>query len=173
MARPKQPITATEEQRALLEQIARSREIPHSLSQRVHIILSALAGQNNKSISSDLGLGEMTVGLWRRRWVEGFSEIEPLTGQKLRSAINQLLADRSRSGSPGTFTAEQICQIIATAGETPPEHLSHWSRSALVREVTQRGIVERVSESSIGRFLKSGATQAPSKSILVESQSRR
>lgn len=159
MARPTHPITVTEEQRELLEQIAHRREVPKSLSQRVQIILLALAGQNNNSISEALGLGEMTVGLWRKRWIESFKELEKLTGKKLRTAISQLLADKARPGSPGTFTAEQICQIIAIAGETPPDYLSHWTRSELVREVTQRGIVEHISASSSGRFLKSGAAQ--------------
>lgn len=159
MARPKHSITVTEEQREILEQIARRREVPKSLSQRVQIILLALTGKSNQSISKALGLCEMTVGLWRKRWIEGFSELEKVTGKKLRTAISQLLADKPRPGSPGSFTAEQICQIIAIACETPPDYLSHWTRLELAQEVTQRGIVEHISASSIGRFLKSGAAQ--------------
>lgn len=54
MARPKQPIQVTEEQKALLKQIARSREVPHSLSQRVQIVLLAAQGKDNKLISHEL-----------------------------------------------------------------------------------------------------------------------
>jgi putative transposase len=156
MARPTHPITVTEEQREVFEQIVRNRKLPKSLSQRVQIVLLAVAGQSNKNLSYDLGLGEMTVGWWRKRWIEGFGELEKLTGNKLRLAISQLWADQPRCGNPGTFTAEPICQIIATAGETPPEYLSHWSRSELVREVTKRGIVEHIFASTVGRLLKSG-----------------
>ena len=42
------------------------------------------------------------------------------------------------------------------ACERPPEHLSHWTCPELVREVIRRGIVEQISETSMGRFLKPG-----------------
>lgn len=158
MARPKAELNITEAQRTLLEHISRSRELPHSLTQRVQIILLAAQGKDNKTISRELNLCQDTVGLWRKRWVTGSSTLEPLNDKpkRLRHAISQLLADKARSGSPCTFTAEQVCQIIAQACETPPEHLSHWTRSALAYEVTRSGIVEHISESTIGRFLKSG-----------------
>ncbi|SDX79477.1 hypothetical protein SAMN05421881_100877, partial [Nitrosomonas halophila] len=62
MARPLFPLTLTTEQRDLLETISRCREVPHSLIQRVRIVLSANARCNNKTISQDTGLCEDTVG---------------------------------------------------------------------------------------------------------------
>jgi hypothetical protein len=93
--------------------------------------------------------------------------------KRLREAVSALLADKPRPGCPGTFTPEQICQILAVACEKPPEHLSHWTRPELVREVTRRGIVEQISETSLGRFLKSGGSQTPPGQILVEPRSGR
>lgn len=155
MARPLSPLTLTTEQQELLETITRCREIPYSLIQRVRIVLSASAGFNNKTISQDTGLCEDTVGLWRKRWLEGCTGLEKLAGKPklLREAISQLLADKPRPGSPGIFTAEQICRLLAVACETPPEHLSHWTRPELARTVIERGVVERISASSVGRFL--------------------
>ena len=126
MARPLFPLTLTTEQQELLETISRCREIPYSLIQRVRIVLSAGAGCNNKTISQDTGLCEDTVGLWRKRWLEGCAGLEKLAGKPklLREAVSQLLADKPRPGSPGVFTAEQICRLLAIACETPPEHLS-------------------------------------------------
>jgi hypothetical protein len=45
---------------------------------------------------------------------------------------------------------------LAVACETPPEHLSHWTQPELARTLIKRGIVDNISASSVGRFLKSG-----------------
>ena len=92
--------------------------------------------------------------------------------KQLRNAVSLVLADKPRSGSPGTFTAEQIYQLLAVVCETPPEHLSHWTQPELARTVIHRGIVESISASSVGRFLKSGGFKTPSNQILVKPQSR-
>jgi len=60
MARPKTKLNLTPDQNEYLQSIVRSREIPHSRVQRAQIILKAAAGDNNKKISQDLGLCEVT-----------------------------------------------------------------------------------------------------------------
>lgn len=169
MARPTKPLNLMREQKELLEGIARSRETPHSLVRRTQIILKAAAGDNNKTISKDLGLCEDTVGLWRKRWVEGAEQLEQFVGKpkELRHQIGKLLADKPRAGSPGIFSAEQVCQIIALACETPPEYLSHWTRKELVHETIERGIAQEISPTTVGRFLKSGRSQAAPQQILA------
>ncbi|MDY6994381.1 MAG: helix-turn-helix domain-containing protein [Pseudomonadota bacterium] len=73
MARPKAKLNITEAQKTLLEHLSRSRELPHSLTQRVQIILLAAQGKDNKTISRELNLCQDTIGLWRKRWVTGSS----------------------------------------------------------------------------------------------------
>jgi transposase len=174
MARPAPLIDLTSEQRALLEGLARSRETAHSLVQRAQIVLQAADGEHNKQIAQALGLNEDSVGQWRRRWVNAHDTLAARAGQPkyLRATIEEVLSDRPRSGSPGDFSAEQICQIIALACETPPDPLTHWTRDDLVRETIARGIAETISASTIGRFLKSGRPQAPSHPVLAQSQDR-
>src|SRR5450631_4153353 len=152
MARPIPPITLSPNQEEYLLAIARSRQIPHSLVQRAQVVLQAAEGIANKTISLNIGLCEDTVGLWRRRWVEGCVVLESLEKQSkpLAATINELLADKARSGCPATFTAEQVCRIIALACETPPETISHWTRVDLVQEACHRQIVDTISASSIG-----------------------
>ncbi len=154
MARPTTPLNLTPEQNEYLLRSVRSREVPHSRVQRAQIILKAAAGENNKKISQDLNLCEDTVGLWRRRWIEGHTDLSTNSNQKkLSQAIQNVLSDKQRPGTPPTYTAEQVCQIIALACETPPEPLTHWTREDLVREAVVRGIVEQISPSTIGRIL--------------------
>jgi len=173
MARPLTPLKLTIELQEILQTITRSREVPHSLVQRSQIVLMAHSGNNNKTISQGLGLCEETVGFWRKHWLDNDDELKKFEGKpkQLREAISKVLADIPRPGSPGIFTAEQICQLLAIACETPPEYLSHWTQSELVRTVINRGIVEKISASSVGRFLKSGGFKTPPNQILVESQS--
>lgn len=175
MARPTSPIYLSPEQEKLLQSIGCSREVPHGLVQRAKIVLAVRQGHTNKAIAEDLGLCEETVGLWRKRWVQGSAELNKLEQKpkRLREAISALLADQPRPGCPGTFTAEPICQIMAIACEKPPEPLDHWTRPDLVREAIQRGIVERISETSVGRFLKSGGAKTPSEPVLAEPRSGR
>ena len=164
MARPLPPLTLNVDLQDILQTISRSREIPHSLVQRAQMVLAANPGCNNKTISQSLGLCEDTVGFWRKRWLANGIELEKFDGKpkQLREAVSQWLTDKPRPGSPGVFTAEQICQLLAVACETPPEHLSHWTQPELARTVIKRGIVESISASSVGRFLKSrGLETAP------------
>lgn len=165
MARPKKAVNLTSEQTELLQGIGRSRETPHSLVIRTQIVLKAASGLNNKRISQELGLCEDTIGLWRKRWIEESRYLEKLAKkpEQLRKAVEEIFQDKPRQGSPGKFEAEQVCQVIALACETPPEHLSHWTRKELVREIINRGIVEKISATTVGRFLKSGRSSTTSK----------
>src|ERR1700712_1753254 len=69
-----------------------------------------------------------------------------------------LFGRECRPGAPATFTPEQICAIVALACEQPAAEsdlpLSHWSRGKLARCAVERGIVERISHSSVGRFFE-------------------
>jgi len=89
---------------------------------------------------------------------------EEASERELRQAIEQTLSDRPRSGAPPTFTAEQICQIVAMACEAPSHEsgrpLTHWSTTELADEAIKRGIVEDISARSVGRFLKGGRSEA-------------
>lgn len=173
MARPTTPIDLSPEQSRLLQSIINSREVPHGLVQRATIVLAVSQGRTNKAVAAEMDWCEETVGLWRKRWVQGQAALAKLEHQpkRLRTAVGALLADQPRPGCPGTFTAEQGCQLLAVACEKPPEHLSHWTRAELAREAARRGIVAQISETSVGRFLKSGCSQTPPDPLLAKSRS--
>ena len=135
------------------------------------MVLLMNAGKRNKAIGEELHLQEETVGKWRKRWLLAASTLEAAKGKPkaLRQVIESTLADAPRPGIEPTFTAEQVCQIIALACETPPDHLSHWSHTTLAQEAVKRGIVETISSTTIGRFLKSGADKAAFVALLAQS----
>jgi putative transposase len=63
-----------------------------------------------------------------------------------------------------TFTAEQVCQIMALACQKPEDldlPFTTWTPSELARTAVKQGIVASISPASVGRFLKSGGLAAP------------
>lgn len=100
-------------------------------------------------------------GGWQAAW-ETLTLLECTESRKLREAVRETLRDAPRSGSPGTFTAEQITQILAVACEDPAlsdRPITHWTHRELRDEVIGRGIVQSISESRIGHFLREAALQ--------------
>ena len=171
MARPLKPVILTPAQRTCLQQIVNCRSNPHQLVRRAQIIFHAAQGMRNQDLSRKLGLSEDSVGLWRQRWLNRAAELDPFEQhpKRLHAAMIAQLSDQPRSGSPCTFTPEQVCQITALACDTPPEHLSHWTQEGLATEAMKRGIVKTIPPASIGRFLKSGKLKTTSSSVLAQS----
>jgi transposase len=159
-------IRLTEEQEDILQQIIRSTTASKRLVQRVGVILLAFGGALNMAIADKIGLGRRQVGLWRRRWQQSFNALvaiecrEPRTA--LRRAIEDVLSDAPRSGSPGTFTAEQVTQILALACEPPSQSgrpIETWTGRELADEAVKRGIVKSISISQVNRYLAEAELQ--------------
>lgn len=159
-------IMCTEKQQSILQQIRRSATAPQRLVQRVGIILIAFTGALNVDIANQLGLARKQVGLWRRRWQQSFDALVAIecceSQAALRRAIEDVLSDAPRSGSTGTFTAEQVTQILAVACEPPGlsgRPIDRWTHRELADEVVLRGIVASISISQVGRYLAQAKLQ--------------
>jgi hypothetical protein len=159
-------IRLTEKQENILRQIMRSTTAPKRLVQRVSVILLAFAGAFNVAIANSVGLARKQVGLWRRRWQQSFDALVAIecreTRAELRRAIEDVLSDAPRSGSTGTFTAEQVTQILAVACEPPEQSgrpVDRWTHRELAEEVIRRRIVPCISVSQVGRYLAEAELQ--------------
>jgi len=153
-------IQITEKQHRILQQVERSATAPKRLVQRAGVILMGFAGILNVTIAQELGLARKQVGLWRRRWQQSFDALVAIecceSQAALRRAIEDVLSDAPRSGSPGTFTGEQVAQILAAACESPElseRPIDRWTHRELADEVIARGIVTSISISQVGRYL--------------------
>jgi transposase len=72
------------------------------------------------------------------------------------NSVPERLQDALRSGSPPTFTAEQLTHLFAIACEDPRESgrpISHWTNRELADELIKRNIVESISTRHVGRLL--------------------
>jgi transposase len=141
------PIILMPEEEQDLQRLTRAHTTPRTLARRANMILLAAGGAGVYETARQAGVWPKVVRHWRARWLSA----------PAGTSIAARLADAPRSGTPATFTSEQICAIMALACEVPEDSnlpLSHWSQSELAREAVRRGIVETISHGSIGRFLK-------------------
>jgi putative transposase len=165
----------TERQQATLQTMTRSSTCPQALAQRAGMILLAFEGLSNEQIAEQVGCERHAVGPWRHRWANHFDRLILVEccekPSALLEAIQELLSDLPRSGSPGKFTAEQVTQILAVACEEPEKSgrpVTHWTPRELADEVIKRQIVESISARQVGRFLKSGRPEAASEPLLAQ-----
>jgi putative transposase len=157
-------VQLTARQRACLEQIARRQTSPQRLVRRAKMLLALETGANQCHVMRQLHLNRGTVHTWRQRWLDLASKLEQIEGdggrdKALTAMLVAALTDRPRSGTPATFTAEQIVQIVAVAWEDPAASgrpISHWTPREVAEEGRKRGLVETLSTRSVGRFLTSG-----------------
>ena len=155
-------IELTEPQETILEQIVRREKSCQQLVRRSQIILAANEGTANEQIAQTLGVTCNTVRTWRNRWAEAAEDLAACEAEEkekdYQNRIVNLLSDNPRSGTPPTFSAEQICQIVALACENPSQSgrpITHWTPRELADESMKRGVVESISPRHVGRFLKS------------------
>jgi len=140
-------------QRKELEQLLRTHSTPQQLAMRARVILHAAKGVGVRESGRELGVWPKTVRYWRRRWREA------TRGQP----VPERLADAPRSGTPATFTPQQICALVAMTCEKPSESerpISHWSQREIADEAMRRGLIPSISQRSVGRFLKKKRTSS-------------
>jgi putative transposase len=70
MGPPMKPLLFTDDDRKQLQEMAKTRTMPHSLVVRAQIILACSNGEANNDIADRLGLSGMTVGKWRKRYLD-------------------------------------------------------------------------------------------------------
>ena len=166
-------------QQTLLKQIVRRTTNPYRLVRRAQLILLASAGVPNSQLARELQLERGQVRLWRERWLAAMPQLttveaENSTDRELIALITRVLSDRARLGTTNYFTTEQVVQIVALACEKPQAsgyRVSHWTPTELATEAIKRGIVERISPRSVGRFLKGSYFTASSSPLLAQCQS--
>jgi transposase len=159
-------VIVTEKQLAILEQITNARTAPQQLIQRAKIILLAFGGMLNMQIPEQVRLNRQQVGLWRRRWADSWQALISIECHEnhatLKRSIELTLSDAPRSGAPGTFTAEQVTQILAIACESPElsgRPIDNWTHRELTEETIKRQVVSSISISQVGCYLKEADLQ--------------
>ena len=116
--RPVTPLALTLDQEAQLRSVANATSLPSGLTLRARIVLDCAAGMSNKAVAEKFGVSPLTVGKWRKRFVEGGVEG---------------LHDELRSGRPRTYGDERVAEVIKSALEETPKNATHWSVRSMAR----------------------------------------
>lgn len=96
----------TDEERAALDKLARSRTAEARLVERAQIITGKLDGERISAMVQRLGVSRDMVYFWIKRF-----NAAGLAG----------LADRPRSGRPATYTPDEVAEVIAAALTKPDD----------------------------------------------------
>ena len=107
--RPIAPLVLSLDERAYLERQVRRHRAARSLSERCRVILRCADGVPSKSVASELGVHEHTVG---RRFLKDRIE-GPL--------------DEARPGRPRTIDDDQVAVVIERTLRSTPKDATHWS----------------------------------------------
>ena len=158
MGRRAAVIVLSEEERTELGCLIRAPSTVQKIALRARIIMLAAEGFSIDETAARLGVWRKTVSQWRARWMSS-----------LGGAVLGRLSDAPRPGVTPRIAPEQICAIIALACEAPSQSglpVTHWSQQELADEAMRRGIVDRVSQRSVGRFLKKNRTSSRTASAI-------
>ena len=143
----KYTIELKNEEETELNRLIRKQSMSQNIAKRARLILLvAEAKLQHVEISKKVGIVQSELPKWIKRWEE-----------RKEKEVEERLKDKPRSGRKARITAEQWCKIMALACEKPENHgvpISHWSHSTLTAEIIKQGIVETISISHVGDFLK-------------------
>jgi transposase len=113
MPRITPPTILSESDLQELELWVAAHRTPQQVSQRCQIVLAAARGQQDKVISSELGINFKTVALWRRRFLaEG------------PDCLWEVAAGRGRKPS---LSSKKIKNIMDATTQSTPPGATHWS----------------------------------------------
>ena len=129
--------------RVELQTLVRAHSTPQSLALRARMVLRAAAMDQptNLQIGHELGCSNLTVGKWRRRYLE-----LGLPG----------LQDAQRSGRPRTLAPPTRVQVISVASALPQDQertVTRWTLDEIVATLLDALGTEAISRSSIWRIL--------------------
>src|SRR5215469_3442994 len=135
------PVTLAAAERTMLKKRACGAKTAYRDRLRAQIVLAAARGRDNARIAADLQITVDTVRKWRGRFA----------GRGLDG-----LADLPRPGRPRRISELTRAAVVALACQLPAATgvpLSRWTGPELLAELTQAGVADPLSVSSVLRIL--------------------
>ena len=111
-------VVLTNEERAELRRLVRSKLTSVRLAQRARIVLLASQGPQNKEISLQLGVGRVQVARWREPYIE--------------SRLAGIERDLPRGAPPVTV---DVARLVELTTQAKPTAATHWSTRTMAAEL--------------------------------------
>lgn len=145
----------------ILNSLCNRRMVATGIAHRARIVVLAFQKLLNSQIAKLVDAERHSVGRWRKRWQDSFDALLSIEMNESRAAleraIEDVLHDAHRSGSPGQFSAEQVVQLISLACENPRDSdrpVEEWTGRELADEMQKRSIVDSISASWVNELLR-------------------
>lgn len=114
--RPTAEITLSGDERKTLQRWARRHSSSQALALRCRIVLACAEDRTNTDIAAELGVNQVTVSKWRRRFA-----VDRLDG----------LVDAPRPGAARTIGDDVIEAVVVDTLETTPPNSTRWATRGL------------------------------------------
>jgi transposase len=133
-------VELSDEERKQLLAVLKEGKVAARTVRRAHLLLQADAGARDTDIAMTVHVGVATVERTRKRFVtEG---LEPA------------LTERRRLGGQPKLRGKDEAFLIATTCSAPPSGRARWTLQLLAERLVEVGVVDSISEDTIGRTLK-------------------
>ena len=143
-------VALTDDERHALHVLIRGGTARARMLNRAQILLHAEEGKADGEIAAALHTSESTVGRVRKR----FAEEGP------HAALHEL----PRPGGARALSGAQEAHLVALACSDPPQGRGEWTMQLLADRLVTLGIVETISDETVRRTLKKGASNRGSTS---------
>jgi len=107
---------------------------------RAYILLKSHDGKTDRKIAQELYIDEDTVYRTRMRYVS--------------TGLTEALDPKNNAGNAALLEESQVVYLVALACRTPPAGQKHWTYQQLADQMVADGMVEAISASTVGRYLK-------------------
>ena len=111
-------IVLTNEERAELTKLVRSKLTSVRLAQRARIVLLAAKGRQSKDIAAELGIGRVQVSRWRERYAQ--------------TRLAGIEHDLPRGAPPVTV---DVARLVNLTTQSKPKAATHWSTRTMAAEL--------------------------------------
>jgi transposase len=137
-------VALSDNERGELHTLTRGGTVRARLLNRAQILLHADEGKGDAAIAAALHTSMSTVWRIRKRFCE--------------DGVHGALHEVTRPGGERKLTGEQEAHVVALACSTPPDGRGEWTMQLLADQVVILGMAETISDETIRRTLKRGAS---------------
>jgi transposase len=137
-------VDLSEDEKQHLEELTTRGKSGARKIRRARILLLADEGYIDKEIARVLGAAVTTVERVRKRFVE--------------EGLEAALSERPRPGAARKLDGHQEAYLVALACSDPPEGKKRWTMQMLADKLVRLEVVEEISDETVRRTLKKGAS---------------
>jgi len=133
-------VELTDDERKQLLALLKKGKVAARKVCRGQILLQADEGASDAAIAAALHVGVATVERTRKRFIE--------------EGLDAALTERRRLGGRPKLQGKDEAFLIATACSAPPGGRKRWTLQLLADRLVEVGIIDTISDDTIGRTLK-------------------